>query len=424
MASWWKSVKSRLWADSGLKNHCLALDIGTDMVKVLLFEQTSEGSGKIVGVGKVKQQLQDMHAGTVTDISGVVKTSAQAIEMAQDMAGVEADQVVMGIAGELVKGSTTIVDYVRPKPADKLTLKELTEIVRKVQWQAFDEVRKKLTLETGYEAVEVQLVNAAIVDVQIDGYKVHNPVGFQGKKVSVSVFNSFAPLVHLGALQSVAEDLELDLLSIACEPFAVAACYQPKDVGEYNSIFIDVGGGTTDVAVVKNGGISGTKMFSLGGRSFTKRLAQYFNLNFEGAEKLKLDYSQGRLDSASRQLIGQVLSSDAEVWMSAVELTLDEMAMSQYLPSRVLLCGGGSRLPQVEQVLKDYNWSKELPFTRKPDIHFLKPEDIDSLEDATSKLESAQDITPMGLAYLALDLMGEERIVDRLLRKASYALRR
>lgn len=420
----WSKIQNVLRGNSQLTNTCLALDIGTHMVKVLLFEQTENGKGRVIGVGKAKQNLQDMHAGTVSDIEGVVNTAALAIEEAEEMAGLQANQVIMGIAGELVKGATTVVGYERPKPTEKITLKELTDIVRKVQWQAFDQMRRKLSVETGYQEIEIQLVNAAIVNVEIDGYQVHNPIGFQGKTINVSVFNSFAPLVHLGALQTVAEDLELDLLSIACEPFAVAASHQPEELGEYNTIFIDIGGGTTDIAVIKNGGITGTKMFSLGGRAFTRRLSQYFNLPFKNAEKLKLDYSLGQLDGDTQKLIGDVLLSDAEVWLSGVELTLEELNMTGHLPSRILLCGGGSRLPQIQQVLKEHRWGGQLTFVRKPDIHFLQPTDVANIEDQTTKLNSSQDITPLGLAHLALDLMGEERLVDRLLRKASSAMRK
>ena len=68
--------------------------------------------------------------------------------------------------------------------------------------------------ESGHAEIDVKLVNAAIVDVRIDGYKVTNPLGFQGKEIQIGVFNAFAPIVHLGALQTIAENLDLDLISI------------------------------------------------------------------------------------------------------------------------------------------------------------------------------------------------------------------
>jgi len=405
----------------GGRNYCLSLDVGTEFVKVLLFRYEN-GKAYIVGSGKFRQGLNDMQSGMVTDIAGVVANCSQAIGQAEEQADVSADQVIMGIAGELVKGAASIVKYDRANPRTKIDRKELEEIVEKVQWQAFDEARKLLATETGYQEIEVKLVNAAIVDVQIDGYRVNNPVGFQGKKVSVSVFNSFAPLVHLGALQSIAEDLELDLLSIATEPYAVALSVGSDEAGEFSAIFIDIGGGTTDIALVRNGGIAGTKMFNLGGRAFTKRLANHFNIPFEKAEQMKLDYAQDNIDLTTRKLVREVLEQDVGVWMSGVEMILDELSKSEHLPPRILLCGGGSCLPEIKEVLEKYDWQKNLPFARNPGVSFIKPEDVLNVIDETGQLNSPQDITPMAMANLALDLVGEEPVMDSVLRQVAKVL--
>ncbi len=412
------TIRHAFVPDKSSGRYCIALDVGTEMVKALLFEREN-GKGKVIGVGRYRQRLQDMQAGMVTDIQGVVANCQEAIEQAIEQAGVEPNQTIMGIAGELVKGATTVVEYERPKPNDKIDAKELETIVHKVQWQASDQVRKQLALETGYQEIEVKLVNAAIVDVQIDGYKIHNPIGFQGRKVSVGIFNSFAPLVHLGALQSIAEELDLDLLSIATEPYAVAVSVGNDEAGEFSAIFIDVGGGTTDIALVRNGGVVGTKMFSLGGRAFTKRLAAHFNISFEKAEEMKIDYSHGKLDTASRELVKSVLEQDAAVWISGIELILSELAESEHLPLRILLCGGGSILPEIKSALDSFDWQETLPFAKNPQVSFIKPSDVTNITDATGQLNSSQDITPMALANLAMDLMGEEQLVDMMLRKVA-----
>ena len=72
------------------------------------------------------------------------------------------------------------------------------------------------------------------------------------------------------------------------EPYAVATCLDPGELGDAGAVFVDIGGGTTDVALVRHGGIAGTKMLALGGRAFTKGLAERFALSFSRAEALKL----------------------------------------------------------------------------------------------------------------------------------------
>lgn len=401
-------------------DHILSLDIGTEVVKVLVFKIDKEtGNGVVKGVGRVRQRLGDMQSGAVSDISGVIESSGKAIEIAKKMAGVKkVSKAVVGIAGELVKGTTTTVHYERIKPEVRIDLPELKNIIQKVQWKAFDRIRQQLAWETGHSEIEVKLINAAIVDVRIDGYQVSNPIGFQGRDVSIAVFNAYAPMIHLGALQSIATELKLELLSIAAEPYAVARSMGIEDVLDFNAVFIDIGGGTTDIAVVRNGGLEGTKMFALGGRAFTKRLAHELGVGIEEAESLKIKYAEGKLGKDVSMKIEKILDDDCGVWLSGVELALSEFADSDLIPYKFFLCGGGSGLPGVKKALVSTKWTKNLPFAKPVQVSFLQPKDVARISDETGQLKDPQDITPMGLANLALDFAGEEKVMAGILRRA------
>lgn len=412
----------------GIKNnkkqqipHYAALDIGTEFVKALVFKVGEGGKAHVVGWGRQRQRLGDMQGGTVTDIGGVVENCAKALDAAEEMAGAIAESCIIGIAGELVKGTTTTVHYERLNPKIKIDYNELKNIVNKIQSRVFEEARKQLAWETGHEELDVKLVNASVVDVKIDGYRVTNPIGFQGKEVTVGVFNAFAPMVQLGALQSVAADLDLDLITIAAEPYAVARSLGTQEAGEFNAIFIDIGGGTTDIAVVSNGGLEGTRMFAIGGRSFTKRLSNTLNVPFGRAEEIKLAYSEGLLKEKSQKIVRDAIYADANVWRSGIELALSEFSDLDLLPSRILLCGGGSALPEIKEVLVESGWYKDLPFSKKPTVHFIEPKDVVNIVDETGKIKDQQDITPMGLANLVIE-MGEEDVLPNLMRKITKTL--
>lgn len=394
----------------------LALDIGTEFVKALVCEPV-DGKAMVRGVGKKRQSLGEMQSGAVMDIGGVIGNCAEAIAQATREANGNPVDAIIGIAGELVKGMTHRTTITRKEPQVKIDAAELKNIIHKVQWKSFEETRNQIAYETGFSEIEVKLVNAAIVDARIDGYRVSNPIGFQGKEVQIGIFNSFAPLVHFGAIQTIAAELDLNLMSIVSEPYAVARCLENEENPLQNAIFIDVGGGTTDIAVVQNSTLEGTKMFTIGGRTFTKRIAQTLSVSFPEAENIKLAYSSGKLEKQSEKIVREAVESDAQVWSAGVGFTLSEFGSLDHLPSKILLCGGGSALPEIKAALLSKSWTEGLPFNKPPSVTMLSPKQIPQVQDTTNRLSNSEDITPMALAKLGLEYLGTEEFMGLMLRK-------
>jgi cell division protein FtsA len=418
------TVLRRLWtreqAGEGL-TACTALDVGTEFAKALVFE-IEDGRGVVKGVGRKRQGLAHMQSGTVADISAVVDNCAVALQEAEEMAGFRPEQVVIGIAGELVKGFTTVTDQQRLKADLPITQAELGKLIEGVQRQAMREAERSVSWETGLQSVDVRLVHAAVVGAWIDGYAVTNPIGFQGRNVRIAIFDAFAPLVHLGALQTVAAKLELELVAVVAEPYAVARVLDSEQVRQGGALFVDVGGGTTDVALVRQGGIEGTRMFALGGRAFTKSIADRLELPFPRAEALKVDYARGIADEREAE-VREIVADDVAVWAAGVELVMEELAAGDLLPGRIYLCGGGSRLPEIRAALGDDAFSRRLPFARPPEVTILSPEQIETIRDDTRLLEDQQDVTPMGLAFQAIELGGSQNPLDASLRRVVKAMR-
>ena len=254
--------------DNGMQ-YIVGLDIGTEYVKALI-GRIADGEIEIIGMGRAHQGLSDMQAGAVADIGAVVENCDKALSDAEKQAGVSARGAIIGIAGELVQGATTTVRISRKTPDKALDLMEVEKIIKLVQAKAEAKAKKQLSLELGGKEVDVKLVNSALVSTEIDGYVVTNPIGFQGRDMVVQLYTAFAPLVHIGALERVAEQLDLNLLAVAAEPFAVARSVIGDDqTNTMSAVLMDVGGGTTDIAVINEGGVQGTKMFGIGGRAYT-----------------------------------------------------------------------------------------------------------------------------------------------------------
>lgn len=390
------------------------LDVGTELAKALVMV-VEDGRGEVLGVGRQPQGHLDMQDGLVTDIEAVVENCHLALQQAETMAGVGGRDAIVGLAGELTKGIATRVTVERAKPWDKLSIPEIEGVLQKVQKQALQEVRELISLETGLPEIDVRLVNSAVVSVQIDSHAVSNPLGFQGRYLTVHVFNAFAPLVHVGAMRTIVESLDLELLSVVAEPYAVASALSNRPALDYGGIVIDIGGGTTDVALLRNGGIEGTKTFALAGRGFTKRIAMRRSLVFDAAENLKLRYARGELDPTEGVWITSALSFDVQTWMDGVQLLLEELAGDGQLPPYVYLCGGSSGLPDLQETLRKYEWTRRLPMSRPAEVHVLAPGDIGAISDSTGRLTGPQDVTPLGLAYQALALERESGIVSEAL---------
>jgi len=387
------------------EQYLLALDIGTEFVKALIGKIEGDGIA-VVGVGRAHQELNDMQAGAISDIAAVVQNCNQALAEAEEQAGVSVRSAVIGIAGELVKGTTLSVRCTRKDPSKPLDIEEIERIVGLVQQRALTKAKQQLAWELGGKEVEIRLVNSALVSIDIDGYRVTNPVGFQGRDVVVRLFAAFAPLIHIGALERTAQELDIDLLAVAAEPFAVARSVIGDDPNAtMSAILMDVGGGTTDIAVLSDGGVQGTKMFGIGGRGFTRAIERDLDVDFSQAEALKLNIGTNKVPPNKTKAIEASLEKTIKVWMNGVELALGEFTALDHLPQRLLLCGGGSSLESLTNKLETSNWYTELPFTRKPIIQHIQPEQVVGIVDETGAVNDHTYITAMGLLRVGLDTL-------------------
>jgi cell division protein FtsA len=405
-------LKKRSSARKG--QYIVALDIGTENVKALV-GRIAEDEIEIVGVGRAHQGLQDMQAGAIADIAAVTANCNKALAEAEKQAGVSARAVVIGIAGELVKGTTITVKVKRKDAKKPLEISEVERIIELVQKRAFGRAKQQIADELGGKEVDIHLVNSALVQMEIDGYNVTNPVGFQGKEVTVQLYTAFAPMIHIGALEQVAEQLDMDLLAVAAEPFSVArSVIGDSDDSTLSAILIDVGGGTTDIAVLNEGGVQGTHMFGIGGRAFTRGIARDMETDFAEAERLKIGLTDGTAPTSQIDTIKKALSKTVKVWRSGIELGLEEYDQLDHLPHNIMLCGGGSSLEMLKEELEEADWYRKLPFARKPSVHFITPEAVVGITDTTEKLDGHTFVTAMGLLRVGLDTIAQsgESVTD------------
>lgn len=423
----------------------LALDIGTEFVKAVLFQfDTQDKKILVKGYGRSKQNSNAMQGAMIINLENVINTCDHAIGNALAHADqVENDRrkkdfkektdkdsgkpdrkdkksgnpegyepyqtplpnkVIIGIAGELVKGITIMADYERENSNAKIDDKEINEVVQHIKKQAFTDAVSDIAEEIGLPADSLIEINTKINSTYIDGVKVDDPLGFTGKEVAYRIFSTFAPRIHVNSLKEIARHLSLEVLSIEVEPYAITRAVKSGRKKDYSAILLDIGGGTTDVALVDKGAIAGTKMFAFGGRVFTKRLAVDFKLELNEAERTKLEYASGKMGHTREDEIRKSLNKDISTWTEAVELALAEIEDIREYPGVIYICGGGSALPEMREGLLQHPWLQVLPFLKYPKVEYLYPSQLEDILDTTRTVVDPADIAPLALARMYLEL--------------------
>ena len=383
----------------------LAIDIGTEVLKVLLFKCSASGV-QIVKSARIFQQQHAMRSGVIRSLNTVVENCRLAFNEVTETVEPELlpRKVVMGIAGELIHGVSVVVNYDREdKGAQEVDAKEQKNIYSHGRESVYANGRNKLAEKYGMDPEDIEVLHVTVSGVEIGGMSVDSLIGFTGKQVRLHFYASFAPRTYLDALRNIAGNLGLELMGIVSQPYAMARVVEGASERTFNGVFVDIGGGTTDVALVQKGNVSDTQIFSFGGRVFTKRIAREMNLDYRHAEARKLKYSAGALDAKISSKVRSLLQKDLEVWVEGLRIAMESMEDVSLFPPYLYLCGGGAMLADLRRAVIEYPWSDRLPFVRFPKVSLITPEKLDKIEDRGQELKDAMDITPAGLARFAWD---------------------
>ena len=313
------------------------------------------------------------------------------------MAGFRPTQVVIGIAGELVKGFTTTMTQERKRPEAPIDDAELVKLIDSVQREALQEAERSITWETGLPHVDVRLVHSAIVGASIDGYGLTNPVGLPGpprqdRRSSTRSRRSCTWAPSSRSRASSTSSCSRSSPSRTRSP----GCWARSNVRQAGALFIDVGGGTTDVALVRQGGIEGTRMFALGGRAFTKSIADRLDLPFPRAESLKVDYARGLPVERARRGRGDRAATTSRSGPPASSWSWRSWPRARCCRRGSTSAAAGRGCPRSSEALAAERFWKRLPFARPPEVTIMAPDQVEAIDDATDLLVDQQDVTPLG----------------------------
>ena len=384
----------------------VALDIGTETIKSILFTMNDYGV-TVNKVSRIQQQQHAMRSGIITNLDTVLENCKLSInELLSNLKPEEFPRyVMMGIAGEYVQGVSIVVNYEREQHFEKeVTQKEQEKIIKEVKSQIAVTGKDDLSLRTGLKNDDIEILHITPTGMEIGGMPVNSLVGYKGRNVKLNFYASFAPRTYTEALRKVASSLNFEVLGIVSQPFAVARAHSGGRNTNFSAIFLDVGGGTTDVAIVKNGNVADTQMFAFGGRVFTKELARLTGSDFRHAELRKIKYSQKELPKEVMRQVQKTMYTTATLWMRTLKAALESCEDVGPLPTQIYLCGGGSLLPDIKSALMEFPWKRYLPIAVVPKIEMFTPDLLGSVTDNSGDLQYIYDITPASLAKFLYDM--------------------
>jgi cell division protein FtsA len=386
-------------------SNCVVLDIGTEVLKGMLFSMDNLGVN-VKRISRLQQQQHAMKSGIIKNLDTVLENCKLSIEeLTQELNDDQYPKhVIMGIAGEYVQGVSIVVNYQREENYEtEVTEKEENRIISKVKEKIEEGGKKDLSQRIGLKYEDIDILHITATGSEIGGMPVNSLIGYTGKDVKLHFYASFAPKTYIEALKKVASSLELEMLGIVSQPFAVARAFSGSSDSDFNAIFIDIGGGTTDIAVVEKGNITETKMFGFGGRVFTKEISKLLNLEYRYAEQRKIKYSDKELTSELSKKIQTICYNTAKLWMKTLKAAFESCDDVDVFPTQIYLCGGGALLPEIKEVMIEFPWKQLLPFPVVPKIKTFRPELLSNINDSSGKLKHIYDITPASLAKFAYD---------------------
>jgi len=119
---------------------------------------------------------------------------------------------------------------------------------------------------------------------------------------------------------------------------------------------------------------------------------------------LKYKYTKGQISKDIESKLSRAFNKDIQVWLTGIEISLEEFQDVKEYPPQIYLCGGGALLPEIQEGLLTYPWLQTLNFKKFPKINFVFPNSIKDVIDKTREAKEPIDVTPLALARMSLDL--------------------
>ena len=336
-------------------NICVvSLDIGTTKIAAIVGQRNEHGKIDILGYGKTDSL--GVLRGNVCNIESTIKSIKEAVEQASTMSGAGIKYVHVGIAGQHISSKQQPGQLIRTNNEDVITEQELQEMCESIY---------NIGVKPGEEIIDI-----IPQEYTVDGESgIIHPVGMIGNSVQASYHVIIGQTASARNIYTCATQSGLEVVDLILEPIASSAAVLSEDEKEVGVALVDIGGGTTDLAIFYNGIIRHTKVIPLGGDIVTNDIKEGCNIIKRQAEELKIKFGSalaeenksnefisipGLRGRAHKEVSVKNLAHIIQARMEEIiEYVHNEIKLSGYAPKLgggIVLTGGGSLMKHVDQL--------------------------------------------------------------------------
>jgi len=340
-------------------NIAVGLDIGTTKIVAMVGKQDAYGKIEVLGTGKAKSL--GVHRGVVNNITQTIQSIQQAVDEAESASGEKIKEVVVGIAGQHIR-SLHHSDYItRSNSEQVIDGDDIERLINQVY---------KLVMLPGEEIIHV-----LPQDFKVDGQaEIKTPIGMYGGRLEANFHVVVGQVSSIRNIGRCIKSAGLELASITLEPLASADAVLSQEEKEAGVALIDIGGGTTDLAIFKDGIIRHTAVISFGGGVITEDIKEGCSIIEKQAELLKTKFGsawpgenkdneivsipglRGRdpkeitLKNLSKIIHARVVEIVEQVFLEIKNYGHEES--KKKLIAGIVLTGGGAQLKHIKQLVE------------------------------------------------------------------------
>ncbi|KHF39657.1 cell division protein FtsA [Halalkalibacter okhensis] len=374
-----------------------ALDIGTRSVVGLLLKPNQ---GKFELIDKLVKEHDEraMLDGQIHDVPAVAKVILHIKESLEKKHG-PLHKVCVAAAGRSLKTKRSRYSiHIETKPM--LTREDLLHLelsaVQNAQFQLANE-------KEGQDALEYYCVGYSVLAYQLDGETIGSLLDQSGKEASVEVIATFLPKVVVESLLAALTRADLELEALTLEPIAAINVLIPPSMRRLNVALVDIGAGTSDIALTDQNTVIAYGMVPIAGDEITEAISDQFLLDFPDAERVKRELNEQEHIQMT-DILGNEVTNERETIINAVKSSIQDLAQSiateilqlnGRAPQAVMLVGGGSLTPRLPQYLQ------EILGLAENRVAIRGADAIKLLQIQESQSYGPELVTPIGIAIAA-----------------------